>query len=103
MIYAPAALLDLWESVLPFCREHAVALNGPITGHTFGARWSAVGAFMKLRRAALMLAGRRIVKPNFGKREDPALPILRRVLRDARAVSRQQGITLRVQLKLPKA
>jgi hypothetical protein len=58
---------------------------------------------MKLPRAALRLAGKRIVKRNFGKLDDPALPILRRVLRDARTVSCPHGITLRVQLKLPKA
>ncbi len=60
-------VLDLWESVLPFCREHAAALNGPITAHKFGARWSAVGAFMKLRPFALMLAGKRIIKLNFAR------------------------------------
>uniref|UniRef100_Q01TP6 Uncharacterized protein n=1 Tax=Solibacter usitatus (strain Ellin6076) TaxID=234267 RepID=Q01TP6_SOLUE len=35
-------------------------------------------------RAALILAGKRIVKLNFGRREDRVLPILRRVLREAR-------------------
>ena len=34
-------------------------------------------------RAALILAGRRIVKLSFGRRNDRALPILRRTLRDA--------------------
>ena len=35
-------------------------------------------------RAALIVAGKRIVKLNFGKRSDPVLPILRRVLRESR-------------------
>ena len=35
-------------------------------------------------RAALILAGRRIRKLNFGRRDDPVLTILRRTLRDAR-------------------
>jgi hypothetical protein len=34
--------------------------------------------------AALILAGKRIVKLNFGRREDPVLSILRRVLRESR-------------------
>jgi hypothetical protein len=41
-------------------------------------------------RAALMLAGKRIVKLNFGKRDDPVLVVLRRVLREARAVAKRQ-------------
>jgi hypothetical protein len=36
-------------------------------------------------RAALIIAGKRIVKLNFGRREDRVLPILRRVLRESRA------------------
>ncbi len=51
-------------------------------------------------RAALMLAGKQIVKLNFGKRDDPILPILRRVLREAREVARKEGITARVRLPL---
>jgi hypothetical protein len=51
-------------------------------------------------RAAVTPAGKRIVKLNFGRRDDPSLPILRRVLRDGRAVACPQGITLRVKLKL---
>jgi len=47
-----------------------------------------------------MLAGKRIVKLNFGKRDDPVLPILRRVLRDARAVAKKEGISVRVRLSL---
>lgn len=35
-------------------------------------------------RAAVILAGRRIVKLSLGRRNDPVLPILRRVLREAR-------------------
>lgn len=51
-------------------------------------------------RAALILAGKRIVKLNFGKRDDPTLALLRRVLREARAVARREGIVARVRLKL---
>jgi hypothetical protein len=39
-------------------------------------------------RAALILAGKRIRKLNFGKRDDPVLPVLRRVLRESRIVVR---------------
>jgi hypothetical protein len=39
-------------------------------------------------RAALILAGKRIRKLNFGKRDDPVLPLLRRVLRESRMVAR---------------
>ena len=46
-----------------------------------------------------LLAGKRIVKLNFGKRDDPVLTILRRVLRDARAVAKQQGATVRIKLR----
>lgn len=35
-------------------------------------------------QAAVILAGKRIVKLNFGRRKDPVLTILRRVLRDLR-------------------
>jgi len=38
-------------------------------------------------RAALMIADKRIVKLNFGSREDPALKIIRRVLKESRAAS----------------
>ena len=51
--------------------------------------------------AALMLAGKRIVKLNFGGRDDPALPILWWVLREARAFARQQGISVRMRLNTP--
>jgi hypothetical protein len=44
-------------------------------------------------RAALILAGKRIRKLSFGRRDDPVLPILRRVLREARAVAKKEGIT----------
>ena len=40
-------------------------------------------------RAALIFAGRRISKLNFGRKTDPALPILRRTLRDARKAAKQ--------------
>jgi hypothetical protein len=39
-------------------------------------------------RAALILAGKRIVKLNFGMRDDRVLPILRRVLRESRKEAR---------------
>jgi hypothetical protein len=39
-------------------------------------------------RGALILAGKRIVKLNFGRREDPVLQILRRVLRESRQVAK---------------
>ena len=39
-------------------------------------------------RAALLLAGKRIRKLNFGRKDDPLFPILRRTLRDARLVAR---------------
>jgi hypothetical protein len=50
-------------------------------------------------RAALTLAGKRIVKLNFGKRDDPVLVILRRVLRDARAVAKREGVKVRIRLR----
>jgi len=49
-------------------------------------------------RAALRLAGKRIVALNFGKRNDPLLAILRRVLRDARTVARKEGVKIRIRL-----
>jgi hypothetical protein len=49
-------------------------------------------------RAALLLAGKHIVKLNFGKRDDPLLLVLRRVLRDARLIAKRRGITLRLRL-----
>jgi hypothetical protein len=41
----------------------------------------------------LILAGKRSRKLTFGKRDDPVLPVLRRVLRESRMVVRrcQQG------------
>ena len=39
-------------------------------------------------RGALIFAGRRICKLTFGRRDDEVLPILRRVLREARTVAR---------------
>ena len=41
-------------------------------------------------RAAVRLAGTRIVKLNFGRKDDPVLELQRRVLRDAREVVKQQ-------------
>jgi hypothetical protein len=38
-------------------------------------------------RGALILAGKRIRKLSFGRRDDQVLPTLRRVLREARAVA----------------
>ena len=43
-------------------------------------------------RAALIFAGRRIRKLTFGRKDDPVLPILRKVLQDARTVARQHKI-----------
>ena len=53
-------------------------------------------------RAALILAGKEIRKLNFGRADGPVLVALRRVLREARAVARKEGITTRVRLELPK-
>jgi hypothetical protein len=39
-------------------------------------------------RAALILAGKEIRKLNFGKRDTPVLQTLRRVLREARTVTK---------------
>jgi hypothetical protein len=39
-------------------------------------------------RAAVRLAGQKIAKLNFGRRNDPVLEFLRRTLREARAVAR---------------
>jgi len=50
-------------------------------------------------RAALLLAGKRIVKLNFGKRDDPVLVILRRVLREARAIAKREGLKVRIRLR----
>ena len=44
-------------------------------------------------RAALILAGKRIVKLNFGRRDDRVLPILRRVLRESRRSVRGRQAT----------
>jgi len=52
-------------------------------------------------RAALFLAGKEIWKLNFGRADVPVLIVLRRVLREARAVARKGGVTHRVRLKLP--
>jgi hypothetical protein len=38
-------------------------------------------------RAAIIVAGKRIRKLNFGKRDDPVLVLLRRVLRESRRVT----------------
>jgi hypothetical protein len=46
-----------------------------------------------------MLAGKWIVMLNFGKRDDPVLPILRRVLRDARAVAKREGLKVKIRLR----
>jgi len=40
-------------------------------------------------RAALVVAGRQIRKLNFGRKDDPVLPLLRQILREARVVARQ--------------
>jgi hypothetical protein len=46
------------------------------------------------RRAALIVAGKQIVKLNFGKKDDTVLRILRRALRESRAVARVQCPTI---------
>ncbi len=40
-------------------------------------------------RAALIQAGRRIVKLGFGRRDDPVLDLMRRALLESRAVARE--------------
>jgi hypothetical protein len=52
-------------------------------------------------RAAVIIAGKEIRKLNFGRVDSPVLVILRRVLRESRAVARKEGITMRVRLDLP--
>jgi hypothetical protein len=52
--------------------------------------------------AAVILAGREIRKLNSGRADSPVLAILRRVLRESRAVARKEGFTLRVRLDLKK-
>jgi len=41
-------------------------------------------------RAALVVAGREIRKLSFGRKDTPVLALLRRVLREARAVARAE-------------
>jgi hypothetical protein len=52
-------------------------------------------------RAAVILAGKEIRKLNFGRADSPVLAVLRRVLREARAIARKEGFTTRVRLDLP--
>jgi hypothetical protein len=52
-------------------------------------------------RAAVILAGKEIRKLNFGRADSPVLAIIRRVLREPRAVARREGITEWVRLDLP--
>jgi hypothetical protein len=42
-------------------------------------------------RATIIIVGKRIVKLNFGRRNDPVLPILRRVSRGSRLAARTRG------------
>ena len=51
-------------------------------------------------RALVILAGKEIRKLNFGRANSPVLAILRRVLRESRAVARKEGITMRVRSDL---
>lgn len=44
-------------------------------------------------RGALIFAARRIHKLNFGRKDDAALPVLRRVIRDARIMAKRAPIT----------
>jgi hypothetical protein len=53
-------------------------------------------------RAAVILAGKEIRRLNFGRAYSPVLGILRRVLRESRAVARREGITERVRPDLPR-
>ena len=53
-------------------------------------------------RAAVILAGKEIRKLNFGRADSPVLAILRRVLRESRAVARKKGITMRIRLDWKK-
>jgi hypothetical protein len=52
-------------------------------------------------RAALLLACKEIRKLNFGRADSHVLAVLWRVLRDARAVARNEGFTARVRFDLP--
>jgi hypothetical protein len=52
-------------------------------------------------RVVVILAGKEIRKLNFGRVDSPVLVILRRVLRESRAVARKEGITTRLRLDLP--
>jgi hypothetical protein len=49
-------------------------------------------------RAALTLAGKEIRALNFGRGDSPVLPVLRRVLREARRIARKEGFTAQVRL-----
>jgi hypothetical protein len=53
-------------------------------------------------RAAVILASKEIRKLNFGQADSPVLGVLRRVLRESRAVARKEGITVRVRLDFRK-
>jgi len=48
-----------------------------------------------------MLVGKEIRELNFGRADSPVLAVLRRVLREARAVACKEGFTKRVRLDLP--
>jgi hypothetical protein len=50
----------------------------------------------------VMVAGKEIRKLNFGRADSPVLAVLRRALREARAVARKEGITMRVRLDFKK-
>jgi hypothetical protein len=47
---------------------------------------------MPARLGARIERGSTRRKPNIGRKDDPVLTILRRVLRDSRAVAKHQGI-----------
>jgi hypothetical protein len=49
----------------------------------------------------VILAGKEIRKLNFGRADSPVLAMLRRVLRESRAIARKEGITTRVRKDLP--
>ena len=53
-------------------------------------------------RAALIVAGKHIRKLSFGKKDDPVPQLLRRVLRDARAI-RKAARPVQVRIPLGRA
>lgn len=84
----PATLLDRYragDSVGHLARDYAI----PLEQVRWGIGLAELAESHDQLRGALILAGRRIRKLTFGRRDDPALVKLRHVLREARAVRRQ--------------